>query len=61
MCMTIIFYFGMRLELTCTVSLFICTFSCGGQSTTFANLLADVFIHICIGSDVNIICSEPNL
>ena len=27
-----------------------------GQSTTFADLLTDVFVHICIGSDVNIIC-----
>ena len=53
--MTIIFYFGMRLELTCTVSGFICTVSCGGQSTTFAAMLTDVFIHnFCIGSDVNI-------
>ena len=34
---------------------------CGGQSTTFADLLDDVFVHICIGSDVNIICPEPNL
>ena len=33
------------------------TFS--GQSTTFADLLADVFVHICIDSDVNIICPEP--
>ena len=33
--------------------------SCGGQSTTFADFLADVFVHICIGSDVNIICPEP--
>ena len=32
-----------------------------GQSTTFADLLDDVFVHICIGSDVNIICPEPNL
>ena len=34
-----------------------------GQSTTFADLLTDVFVHICIGSeaDVNIICPEPNL
>ena len=23
-------------------------------------LLADVFVHICIGSDVNIICPAPN-
>ena len=29
------------------------------QSTTFADLLTDVFVHICIGSDVNIICPEP--
>ena len=35
------------------------TFS--GQSTTFADLLADVFVHICISSDVNIICPESNL
>ena len=27
-----------------------------GQS--FADLLADVFVHICIGSDVNILCPE---
>ena len=42
-----------------------CTVSCGGQSTTFADLLNDVFVEgglrICIGSDVNIICPEPNL
>ena len=35
--------------------------SCGGQSTTFADLLTDVLVHICIVSDVKIICPEPNL
>ena len=32
-----------------------------GQSTTFADLLDDVFVHICIGSEVNIICPKPHL
>ena len=25
-----------------------CTVSCGGQSTTFADFVTDVFVHICI-------------
>ena len=31
------------------------------SDTTYADLLPDVFVHICIGSDVNILCPEPNL
>ena len=54
------FYFGMGLEVTLIVSWCICIVSCGGQSTTFADLLTDVFVY-CIGSasDVNVICPEP--
>ena len=61
MCMAIMFYFGRRLEVILLFLDLLCNVSCGGQSTTFAYLLTDVFVPICIGSDVNIICPETNL
>ncbi len=63
MCMTVILYFGIPIELAYILFLdLLCIVSCCGQSTTFAHLITFVFVHIiCIGSNVKIICPEPNL
>ena len=49
----------MRIDLTSMFLDSLCNVSCGGQSTTSADLLTDVCVHVCIGSDVNTICPEP--